>query len=285
MTAFSWFQLIAQPAIEIEMYCAEISPLKKPVKLSKERPPNSIVRVEFEKLLPQLGIDLLQAGEVILAKLALVTAVELVVVGFGLLAQLAGLQDLLVLADAQAAALQRLQKPFDLTGCESLVDRALHRSKRCRIRDRKNCLFMQYAQVDILKAQIVSGCLERETGIEPATNSLEGCDSTTELLPHHTLLRPVLPVAENLELMMGLEPMTSPLPRECSTTELHQPSCCTRLQQPLPASLFILAFPRLQSCQHDAKRKKAQQQPRELLQLARINREPDKYSQNSKDSE
>src|SRR5688572_16685053 len=27
------------------------------------------------------------------------------------------------------------------------------------------------------------GNLERETGIEPATNSLEGCDSTTELLP------------------------------------------------------------------------------------------------------
>ena len=29
---------------------------------------------------------------------------------------------------------------------------------------------------------------------------------------------------EILELMMGLEPMTSPLPRECSTTELHQPA-------------------------------------------------------------
>src|SRR5580700_9183001 len=28
-----------------------------------------------------------------------------------------------------------------------------------------------------------SKTLERETGIEPATNSLEGCDSTTELLP------------------------------------------------------------------------------------------------------
>ena len=28
--------------------------------------------------------------------------------------------------------------------------------------------------------------LERETGIEPATNSLEGCDSTTELLPPPT---------------------------------------------------------------------------------------------------
>jgi hypothetical protein len=25
--------------------------------------------------------------------------------------------------------------------------------------------------------------MERETGIGPATNSLEGCDSTTELLP------------------------------------------------------------------------------------------------------
>ena len=31
--------------------------------------------------------------------------------------------------------------------------------------------------------------LERETGIEPATNSLEGCDSTTELLP---LLKPAI---------------------------------------------------------------------------------------------
>ena len=29
----------------------------------------------------------------------------------------------------------------------------------------------------------VGSTLERETGIEPATNSLEGCDSTTELLP------------------------------------------------------------------------------------------------------
>jgi hypothetical protein len=28
--------------------------------------------------------------------------------------------------------------------------------------------------------------LERETGIEPATNSLEGCDSTIELLPPGT---------------------------------------------------------------------------------------------------
>ena len=35
--------------------------------------------------------------------------------------------------------------------------------------------------------------LERETGIEPATNSLEGCDSTTELLPPSRLAPSRLP--------------------------------------------------------------------------------------------
>src|SRR5438132_428297 len=34
----------------------------------------------------------------------------------------------------------------------------------------------------------VLGFLERETGIEPATNSLEGCDSTMELLPPVSLI-------------------------------------------------------------------------------------------------
>ena len=37
--------------------------------------------------------------------------------------------------------------------------------------------------------------LERETGIEPATNSLEGCDSTTELLPPSRLARSTRPFA------------------------------------------------------------------------------------------
>src|SRR3954469_8528670 len=32
--------------------------------------------------------------------------------------------------------------------------------------------------------------MERETGFEPATNSLEGCDSTPELLPRQVLKRP-----------------------------------------------------------------------------------------------
>ena len=76
--------------------------------------------------------------------------------------------------------------------------------------------------------------LERETGIEPATNSLEGCDSTTELLPlsfatSRSLasnardfgcglpLRSRPQNASTLEPMTRIELVTSPLPRECST--------------------------------------------------------------------
>jgi hypothetical protein len=61
--------------------------------------------------------------------------------------------------------------------------------------------------------------MERETGIGPATNSLEGCDSTTELLPHYETQRTkqkLMELAERIELS------TSPLPRECSATELRQ---------------------------------------------------------------
>ena len=45
---------------------------------------------------------------------------------------------------------------------------------------------LSYIGIDGLAAprSIARGALlERETGIEPATNSLEGCDSTIELLP------------------------------------------------------------------------------------------------------
>jgi hypothetical protein len=79
--------------------------------------------------------------------------------------------------------------------------------------------------------------MERETGIGPATNSLEGCDSTTELLPRSRppllssgAVKPSLlnhsnqnftcfrfQILQILELMIGIEPTTSPLPRECST--------------------------------------------------------------------
>ena len=77
--------------------------------------------------------------------------------------------------------------------------------------------------------------MERETGIEPATNSLEGCDSTTELLPQDLAVSKTSPAEAallpafnchqpndhkpfaKLEPMTRIELVTSPLPRECST--------------------------------------------------------------------
>jgi|SwirhisoilCB2_FD_contig_91_3670376_length_1461_multi_3_in_0_out_0_3 hypothetical protein len=62
--------------------------------------------------------------------------------------------------------------------------------------------------------------MERETGIEPATNSLEGCDSTTELLPHSYCCLPRnllglgggFTLAEHLDLE-GCDSTTELLPR------------------------------------------------------------------------
>ncbi len=48
---------------------------------------------------------------------------------------------------------------------------------------------------------------------------------------------------QKLELSMGLEPMTSPLPRECSTTELREQALTNfspkRLRKPLLFTLFL----------------------------------------------
>jgi hypothetical protein len=86
---------------------------------------------------------------------------------------------------------------------------------------------------------------------------------------------------------MGLEPMTSPLPRECSTTELHQPA---GLQFPQPLnptakSLRSFPLPRTQSCQHDSEREKTKQQPRQLLVLAGLHGTPDQYRQRTQHEE
>src|SRR4029077_18232924 len=60
--------------------------------------------------------------------------------------------------------------------------------------------------------------MERETGIEPATNSLEGCDSTTQLLPPSRLacpsdspLRRGRPAAR-AHLFLPLSPVPARLP-------------------------------------------------------------------------
>ena len=44
-------------------------------------------------------------------------------------------------------------------------------------------MLYQLSYASIAPAARLPQQLERETGIEPATNSLEGCDSTIELLP------------------------------------------------------------------------------------------------------
>ena len=111
--------------------------------------------------------------------------------------------------------------------------------------------------------------MERETGIGPATNSLEGCDSTTELLPLISATLQSCRSPTNLELMMGLEPMTSPLPRECSTTELHQP-----LNVPSIRRRYALHPTRPEPAQHHPEREKSKQQPRKLLVLPRLHRQP-----------
>ena len=58
--------------------------------------------------------------------------------------------------------------------------------------------------------------LERETGIEPATNSLEGCDSTTELLPRPRLLpsRPAPPGGRTMLVARGGFEPPKPLGRQ-----------------------------------------------------------------------
>src|SRR5688572_32172638 len=70
-----------------------------------------------------------------------------------------------------AAPLRTLQRGrlFALAPSLGLPGRSSRRSSRSMERERR---------------------LERETGIEPATNSLEGCDSTTELLPPTALRAP-----------------------------------------------------------------------------------------------
>src|SRR5262245_22335825 len=54
------------------------------------------------------------------------------------------------------------------------------------------------ASLTLMRSEVSEAILERETGIEPATNSLEGCDSTTELLPPWSSLDRRGPLAPRL---------------------------------------------------------------------------------------
>src|SRR5437868_5911779 len=84
---------------------------------------------------------------------------------------------------------------------QRVLNRALQLRNQCWIFYLNRCLSVHSCQLPAsseMPSAPGSSCklaagsrqlnLERETGIEPATNSLEGCDSTTELLPQKKLL-------------------------------------------------------------------------------------------------
>src|SRR4051812_11465142 len=72
--------------------------------------------------------------------------------------------------------------------------------------------------------------LERETGIEPATNSLEGCDSTTELLPPPRLAACAVSFEITYLTMSARRPMRSAACRHLQTAPPHR----TALSVPQP---------------------------------------------------
>src|SRR5689334_5544324 len=82
--------------------------------------------------------------------------------------------------------------------------------------------------------------MERETGIEPATNSLEGCDSTTELLPPD-LTRSSFPTSVLEEVPRCAQDLASRLPLR---SRLPTGSTWKAVTLPLSYSRFLkpLAF-------------------------------------------
>src|SRR5579862_7927549 len=112
------------------------------------------------------------------------------------------LQHRIEVPNPNALAIQLFQKLLDLFGPERLLDRGLQLGIFLFLLNLDRSLFKRHFQLLSSRARrlylsrrswahraiisrdwCASKFLERETGIEPATNSLEGCDSTTELLP------------------------------------------------------------------------------------------------------
>src|ERR1035437_9224688 len=147
----------------------------------------SVVGVQLIKTRPQFGCDLLQAGQVELADLALVAIAQAAILAGRCRTQQAFAEYQFEVADAQPSSLNRLQKLLDPGWGKRTLNGCPDRAERLRIGHRDQCLFMQSAQPVTPASRPFNNHRERETGIEPATNSLEGCDSTTELLPPVTL--------------------------------------------------------------------------------------------------
>ena len=82
--------------------------------------------------------------------------------------------------------------------------------------------------------------LERETGIEPATNSLEGCDSTTELLPP----------TRSLTCSFALQRASPPYPKSLrSESAVAVPTRQSHNQLVLAATAVLACRPQLAASQ------------------------------------
>src|SRR5579872_3742403 len=153
---------------------------------------NSVITINFLELLPGQRGYLLDALQVKFPHQRLVRQRERVVKlprrfsasrqGRIVFFQAANGQHPLKIPDPNLARLELTKKSFQGRRRKNPVQRRpqplelfrlLHLDGRLLICHDPQCLFPCPA----------GRFLERETGIEPATNSLEGCDSTTELLP------------------------------------------------------------------------------------------------------
>src|SRR5271157_2247262 len=141
----------------------------------------SIVGVHLEIPLPQFRRHRFHLLQVTLAGQSLVRDRQSPVKLLGLLAHQAALQSALEVANAQLLAAHTAQKDLHVPRVEGRIDARLKLRESLLILHLDRCLL----ELHFLSSSALPpvSTLERETGLEPATNSLEGCDSTTELLP------------------------------------------------------------------------------------------------------
>jgi hypothetical protein len=150
--------------------------------------------------LADFGGYALHLAQVQLANLAAVGVAEGGITFLRLRAKKSVGEDGFKLADAELCAFDAAEEGGDGGLGESCVDRLLHDGEGLLVLDGDCCLlehrvtsFRGQGPVTLhlvgktkavpFQTSTFFEFLERETGIEPATNSLEGCDSTTELLP------------------------------------------------------------------------------------------------------
>src|SRR5208282_3834347 len=209
-----------------------------------------VVLIQLVKLRPQRRIDFLDLREIKLPYLGLIRNRQRTVqrpcrssVPARRPVDRIHRENRIQVADSNLAAVEFLQVLRDPVRCERFLHCGFQVAELALFLDLDGALFEHhstYTLRSLAKSARDFGCglplrsrpqnastLERETGIEPATNSLEGCDSTTELLPlSRTPGRDAAcrvsdgasPFSTaNMEPMIRIELMTSPLPRECST--------------------------------------------------------------------